>query len=83
MWRGPKAVGREPLHTGGKILTDIPENRSPELSIKYIVSKHVTVSVQNLMGNLRGGGRKRDRGVSSVKRKKVKRARVIKRDIFS
>ena len=42
-------------------------------------------SVQNLIGNLRGGGVKPAIGVSSVmrKRKKVERARVIKRDIFS
>jgi hypothetical protein len=65
------------LRTGGKILTDIAENRSPELSPKVIVSKHVTESVQNLKIYLRG---KRTRRVS---RKKAKRARVIKRDIFS
>ena len=47
------------LRSGGKILTDIAENRSPEVSPKDIVSKHVTQSVQNLIGNLRGGGRKR------------------------
>ena len=80
MWRGAKAVGSETLRTGGKILTDIAENKSPELSPKDIHSKHVTESVQNLIGNLRGGVRKRARGVS---RKKAKRARVIKRDIFS
>ena len=77
------AVGCETLRTGGKILTDIAENKSPKLSPKDIVSKHVKESVQNLIGNFRGGGRKRARGVSSVmkKRKKAKRARVIKRDI--
>ena len=73
-------MGRETLRTGGKILTDIAENKSPELSPKDIGSKHVTESVQNLIGNMRGGGRRRDRGVS---RKKAKRARVIKRDNFS
>jgi len=84
MWREAKAVGRETLRTGGKILTDIAENRSPELSPKDIVFKHVTESLQNLIGNLRGGGRKRARGVSSdIKRKKAKRTRVIKRDISS
>ena len=71
---------RETLRTGRKILSDIAENRSPELSPKYIVSNHVTESVQNLIGILRGGGRNRAGGVS---RKKAKRARVIKRDIFS
>jgi len=78
LWRGTKAVGRETLRTGGKIVTDIAENRTPELSPKDIVSKHVTESVHNLTGNLRVGGRKRARGVS---RKKAKRVCVIKRDI--
>ena len=78
LWRGAKAVSRETLRTGGKILTDIADNKSPELIPKDIVSKHVTESVQNLIGNLRGGGRKRARVVS---RKKAKRARVIKKDI--
>ena len=75
-------MGREALRTGGKILTEIAENMSPELSPKDIVSKHVTVSVQYLIGNLRPGGRKQARVVISVtkKRKNAKRARVIKRD---
>ena len=78
-----KAVGRETLRTGGNILTDIAENKSPELSPNDIGSKHVTESMQNLIGNVRGGGCKRARGVPSVtkKRKKAKCARVIKRDI--
>jgi hypothetical protein len=72
------------LRTGVKILIDIAENKSHELIPKDIVSKDLTESVQNLIGNLRGGGRKRARGVSSVmKRKRAKRTRVIKRDIFS
>jgi hypothetical protein len=64
-------VVRETLRTGGKIQTDIAENKSPELSPKDIVSKHVTESVQNLIGNLRGGGRKRNRGVSRTKAKRA------------
>ena len=71
-------MGRETLRTGGKILTDIVENMSPELGPKDIVSKHLNESVQNRIGNLRGGGRKRARGVS---RNKATRASVIKRDI--
>ena len=34
-----KALGREALRTGGKILTDIAEN--PQTGIKEIISKHV------------------------------------------
>jgi len=73
-------VGRQTLRTGVKILTDIAYNRTAELSTKDIVSKHLTESVQNLLCNLRGGGRKRAGGASS---KKAERARLIKRDIFS
>ena len=87
MCRGPKALGRETLRNVGKILSDIAENKSSAFSPKDIVSKHVTESVENLIGNLRGGGRKRARGVAKVtsvtKRGKVKLARVIKRDIYS
>jgi hypothetical protein len=55
-------VGRVTLRTGGKILTDIAEFKSLEVSPKDIVSYFVTVSVQNLRGNLRGGGCKLARG---------------------
>ena len=41
-----KALGREALRTGGKILTDIADN--PETGIKEIISKHVQSTVQNL-----------------------------------
>jgi len=37
LWRVAKAVGHETLRTGGKILTDIAENKSPEVSPKDIV----------------------------------------------
>jgi hypothetical protein len=70
LWRGAKAVGRETLRTGDKILIDIAENKSLELSPKDIVTKGVTESVQNLIGNLRVGGRKRARGVTSVTKKR-------------
>jgi hypothetical protein len=35
-WLGIKAVGRETLRTGGKILTDIVENNSPEVRISCL-----------------------------------------------
>ena len=63
-------MGRETLRTGVKILTDIAEKRSPKLSPKDIVSKHVFESVQNLIGNLRGVGSNRARGVTSVTKKR-------------
>jgi hypothetical protein len=86
-----KAVSRETLRTSGKILSDIAEINSPEVSAGDIVSKLVTESAQNLMSKLRGRGRKRHAAATSStkKRKKkkkpavAKRARVIKRGIFS
>jgi len=39
-----KALGREALRTGGKIVTDIAEN--PQTKTKDIISKHVTVSTR-------------------------------------
>jgi len=78
-------VGRETLRTGGKILTDIAETKSPEVSPKDIVSKYVIESLQNLIGYLRGGERKRAISVASATKrwKRAKLARVIKSDIFS
>jgi hypothetical protein len=86
-----KALGREALRTGSKILTDISEN--PQAGTRDIISKHVTDTTQNIIRKLRGGGRKRKRASpsrptkrkrTSTKTKKVhKRAISIKRDIFS
>ena len=47
VWRGAKGVGRETLRIGGKILTDIAENKSPEVSPKDIVSKHMTFGAKS------------------------------------
>jgi hypothetical protein len=77
-----RTLGREALRTGGKILTDIAEN--PQAGTRDIISKHVSNSTQNIINKLRGGGRKRKRASSAPKRKKnIKRAKTIKRDIFS
>jgi hypothetical protein len=82
-----RALGREALRTGGKILTDIAEN--PQAGTRDIISQHVSDSTQNIIKKLRGGGgggRKRKRASSTPKRKKkkmIKRAKTIKRDIFS
>jgi hypothetical protein len=62
--RVAKAVGREALRSGGNILTDIAEKKSPDVSTRDIVSKHVTESSQNLISKLRGRGRKRTRVAS-------------------
>jgi len=88
------SVGR----TGGKIITDILKNKSPDVSAEAIISKHVgdavTESTQHLICKLWGRGLKGARRVTPKKKKKgqggkkpkntpAKRARVIKRDIFS
>ena len=73
---------RETLRTGGKILTDITENNSPEVNPKDFVSKHVNKFVQNLISNLRGRGRKQIKGGGKLKSvKKAKKARIINRDM--
>jgi len=83
-------VGR----TGDKIITDIAKNKSPDVTAEDIISKHVgdtvTESKRHLIVKLRGRGLKRARRVApkkqagkKPKKTPAKRARVIKRDIFS
>jgi hypothetical protein len=50
LWSGGKAVGRETLRAGGKILADMAENKSPDVNAGDIVSRHVTESALNLIG---------------------------------
>ena len=63
-----KALGREALRTGGKILTDIAD--SPQTGI---ISKHVQSTVQNLGTKMTGRGRKRKRRSTSRVARKSKR----------
>jgi len=77
-------VGR----TGGKFISDIAQNKSPDVSAEDI-SKHVgdavTESTRRLVIKLRGRGLKRAKTPKRRGGKKTpaKRARVIKRDTFS
>jgi hypothetical protein len=76
---GVKALGRESLRTGGKILSDIAEtDRKPS----DIIAKHVGESAHNLIQKLRVRGRKLPalRRIPSTKLKKIK---LIKRDNFT
>ena len=58
--RGIKAVGRETLRTGDKILTHIADNTSPDVKPGEIVARCVVVSARNLrISKLRGRGHKR------------------------
>jgi len=59
LWKGAQAFGREMLRTGGKILSDIEENRSADVSDGDIVSRHVTESTRHLFCKLGESGRKR------------------------
>jgi len=80
--------------TGGKIITDIAKNKSPDVTAKDKISKRVgdavSDSTRQLINKLRGKGLKRARRVASrkqagkkLKNTPAKRARVIKSDIFS
>jgi len=60
LWSGTRAVGRETMRTGGKILTDIAER--DDVSAGYIVSKHVTEFALNLINKLWLRGREGARG---------------------
>jgi len=61
LWSGDKSMGkqtlralvREALRTGGRILTDIAENS--QAATREIVSKHVTDTTQNIIKKSRGG----------------------------
>ena len=87
LWSGAKTVGRETLHTGGKILSDMADNTSGTPA-GDIVAKHV----RELIGKLKGGGRKSKAKTAAtavvVAPKKVKRAarttpKRTYRDIFA
>jgi len=83
-------VGRK----GGKIISDIAQNKSSDMRAEDIISKHfgdaVTESTHRLISKLRGCGLKRARretsncrGGKKHKTTPSKRARVMKRDNFS
>jgi hypothetical protein len=63
------------MRTGGKILTDIPENHSPDVTTQDIISKHLSESAQNLFTRLQGRGRKRKRVTTSRAKASKKRKR--------
>jgi len=81
--------------TGGKIITEIAKNKSPDVTADDIISKYVgdvvTESTRQLIGKLWGRGLKRASRAAPKKKQEdkktkktpAKRAQVIKRDIFS
>jgi hypothetical protein len=72
-----KALGREALRTGGRILTDIAEN--PQTGVKEIISKHVQDTFQTLGAKMTGRGRKRKRRSTVRTRKSKKPTRTTSR----
>jgi len=60
LWSGAKTLEKVTLRTGGDILTDIA--RSTEEVPWDIFSRRVNETVQNMIRNLRGRGRKRKAG---------------------
>jgi hypothetical protein len=79
LWSGVKAVGRQSLRTGGKILTDIADTDHRR---RDIIAKHVSESAQNLIQKLRGRGRKRP-ALLKTPSKTLKTHKRIKGDIFA
>jgi hypothetical protein len=77
IWSGVKAVGKQSLRIGSKILSDIVDT---ERKPRDIIASHVGAYAQNLIQKLRVGGRKRS---APLRRLKTKKPNLIKRDIFS
>ena len=87
LWSGVKAVGRETLRTGGRILSDLADNTAGDVMPRHIIAKHVSDSAQTLIQKLRGKGRKlpaapKSRGLPRKKKARPKAARTTERDIF-
>ena len=87
LWGVVKAVGRETLRTGGKILSDLADNTTTDVKPRHIFVKHFSNSAQNLIQKLRGKGRKRAATLKAkgipTKKKAKKVVKTTKRDIFS
>ena len=86
LWTSAKAVGRETMRnigkeamrTGSRMLSDIADNTSSDITARDIMTRHLSALPQNILSNLRGSGKKRKRSVSASPRKR-KRAKVTPR----
>ena len=56
LWSGIKAIVRESLHTGGKILSYLEDNMAGDVSQRHIIAKHVSYSAHTFIQKLRGRG---------------------------
>jgi hypothetical protein len=81
LWSSAKTLRREAILTRGKIVTGISENKSPDVTTRDIVWKHVTESTQNIINELRGGSQTCE-GNYTQNKGKTKKARLTKRDFF-
>jgi hypothetical protein len=79
LWSGVNAVGRENLRTSGKVLTDTSDTDTRPRDIIAIL---VGEGAQNFVQKLRGRGSKRA-ALPRIPSKKMKKIKLIKRDIFS
>ena len=87
LWTSAKAVGRETMRsigneamrTGSRMLSDIADNTSTDITARDIMTKHLSALPQNILSNLRGSGRKRKRSVSVKPRKRAKRRKRAKK----
>ena len=85
LWSGVKAVRRETLRTGGRILSDLADNTAGDVKPQHIIAKHVSDSAQTLIQKLRGRVRKRAQPLSRglpPKKARTNSATTTKRDIF-
>ena len=88
LWSGVKAVGREIVRTGGRILSDLADNTAGDVKPRHIIAKHVVDSAQTLIEKLRGKGSKRpaaprSRDLPPKKKARPKTTKTTKRDIFA
>ena len=88
LWSGVKAVGRETLRTGGRILSYLVDNMAEDVKPQHIIAKHVSDSAQTFIQKLRRKGRKRStapksRDLPPKKNARTKAAKTTKRDIFT
>ena len=78
LWSGVKAVGRETLCTGCKILSGLSDNTSSDVKPRHIITEHVS----DLIQKLRGRGCKRA-AIKLRGKPPKKKVQTTERDIFS
>jgi hypothetical protein len=66
LWSSAKDMGGETLRTGGKILSDIADNKSSDISAHNIVSEYICETAQSQTGKLSGRVRKRKCATSAA-----------------